>query len=380
MKNLGRVTTMAMAASLALSMSAMAADTWKIGGIGPTSGPAAVYGQAVANAMQLAADEINEACGINGYQVEINFQDDEHDAEKSVTAYNTLKDWGMNILEGTVTSTPCIAVAAETAADNMFQITPSGSAPNCVLNPNAFAVCFSDPSQGRLSAQYIGEHGLAEKVAIIYNSQDVYSSGIRETFLTEAANQPFEVVADEAFTDDSKTDFSVQLQKAKDGGADLVFLPIYYTEASLILTQAVGMEYEPTWFGVDGMDGILDVEGFDTTLAEGVMLLTPFVASATDDLTVNFVTKFQEAYGQVPNQFAADTYDGLYIIKACIEAGNMTPDMSVSDLCEAMKTQITSLTFDGLTGTNTTWGEGGEPTKDPKAMVIKDGVYASMEE
>ncbi len=380
MNKMVKVTGAVLSASMLMSGAAMAADTWKIGGIGPTSGPAAVYGQAVANAMQIAADEINEAGGINGYQVEINFQDDEHDAEKSVAAYNTLKDWGMQILEGTVTSTPCVAVAAESAADNMFQLTPSGSSPNCVLNANAFAVCFSDPSQGNLSAQYIGEHGLAEKVAIIYNSQDVYSSGIRETFLKEAENQPFEVVADEAFTDDSKTDFSVQLQKAKDGGADLVFLPIYYTEASLILTQAVGMEYEPTWFGVDGMDGILDVEGFDTTLAEGVMLLTPFVATAEDDLTVSFVTKYAELYnGQVPNQFAADAYDGLYILKACIEAGDLTPDMDVSDLCEALKTQITSITFDGLTGTSTTWDESGEPTKDPKAMVIQDGIYASME-
>ncbi len=381
MNKFAKVTSAVLSASMLMSGAAMAADTWKIGGIGPTSGPAAVYGQAVADAMQIAVDEINEAGGINGYQVELNFQDDEHDAEKSVAAYNTLKDWGMQILEGTVTSTPCVAVAAESAADNMFQITPSGSAPSCVANPNAFAVCFSDPAQGNLSAQYIGEHALAEKVAIIYNSQDVYSSGIRETFLKEAANQPFEVVADEAFTDDSKTDFSVQLQKAKDGGADLVFLPIYYTEASLILTQAVGMDYDPTWFGVDGMDGILDVEGFDTTLAEGLMLLTPFVASAEDDLTVSFVNKFKELTGgQVPNQFAADAYDGMYILKQCIEAGNLTPDMSVSDLCEGIKAQITTITFDGLTGTSTTWSEGGEPTKDPKAMVIKDGAYASLDE
>ncbi len=378
MNKFAKVTGLALASSMVLSMTAMAADTWKIGGIGPTSGAAAVYGQAVANSMQIAADEINEAGGINGYQVEISFQDDEHDAEKAVNAYNTLKDWGMHVLEGTVTSTPCVAVAAESYADNIFQLTPSGSSPNCVVNPNAFAVCFSDPSQGNLSAQYIGENGIAEKVAIIYNSQDVYSSGIRETFIKEAANQPFEIVSDEAFTDDSKTDFSVQLQQAKDNGADLVFLPIYYTEASLILTQAAGMEYAPTFFGVDGMDGILDVEGFDTTLAEGLMLLTPFVATAEDELTASFVGKYQELYGQIPNQFGADAYDGLYIIKQCIEEADLNPDMSASEICDAITATITTISFDGLTGTGTTWGEGGEPNKQPKAMVIQDGAYAAL--
>ena len=296
-----------------------------------------------------------------------------------MNAYNALKDWGMDLLLGTVTSTPCIAVAAETVNDNMFQLTPSGSAVDCVANDNAFRVCFSDPSQGDLSAQYIGEHELATKVAVIYNSSDVYSSGIYERFVTKAEEQPFEVVSAEAFTDDSKTDFSVQLQKAKDAEADLVFLPIYYTEASLILTQAAGMDYAPTFFGVDGMDGILDVEGFDTTLAEGVMLLTPFVASAEDELTQNFVSKFQELYGAIPNQFAADAYDGMYIIKTAAEEAGLTPDMDISDLCEGLKSSIISLSFDGLTCEGTTWDEGGEPTKVPKAMVIENGAYAAMD-
>ena len=382
MKKLAKAACGILAVSMAFSMTAMADDTWKIGGIGPTTGGAAVYGQAVKNAMELAINEINEAGGINGYQIEAEnfFQDDEHDVEKSGNAYNALKDWGMQILLGTVTSKPCQAVADLTAADNMFQITPSGSAVECIVNDNDFRVCFSDPSQGNLSAQYIGEHELAEKVAIIYNSQDVYSTGIRNTFITEAENQSFEVVdIDGSFTDDNKTDFNVQLQKAKDAEADLIFLPIYYTEASLILTQAQKMDYAPKFFGVDGMDGILDVENFDTALAEDVMLLTPFVASAEDELTQNFVAKYDETYGGTPNQFAADAYDGMYIIKQIIEEADLTPDMSVSDLCEAMKTTITGISFDGLTGTGTTWDASGEPTKEPKAMIIKNGVYEAME-
>ncbi len=350
----------------------------KIGGIGPITGGAAVYGMAVMNAANLAVDEINAAGGINGMQVEFQFEDDEHDAEKSVNAYNTLKDWGMQVLMGTVTSTPCTAVVAKSAEDTLFHLTPSGSAVESIAQPNAFRVCFSDPNQGAASAQYIGENGIATKVAVIYDSSDVYSTGIYEKFSAEAANQGIEIVAAEAFTADSKTDFSVQLQKAKEAAAELVFLPIYYTEASIILTQANGMGFEPIFFGCDGLDGILAVDNFDTALAEGVMLLTPFAADADDEATKSFVTAYQEAYGEIPNQFAADAYDAIYIIKAAAEQAGVTADMSVSDMCEAMKVAMTQITVDGLTGTGITWSEDGEPSKSPKAVVITDGAYAAQ--
>ena len=360
------------------STTAFADDTFKIGGIGPITGGAAVYGQAVMNASQMAADDINAAGGINGYQIEFNFQDDEHDAEKSVNAYNTLKDWGMQMLLGTVTSTPCTAVEGEASNDNMFLLTPSGSAVESISGDNALRVCFSDPNQGTASAQYIGENKLAEKVAVIYNSSDVYSTGIYNNFVTESANQPFEIVSAEAFTEDSKTDFSVQLQKAKDAGADMVFLPIYYTEASLILTQAAGMDYAPTFFGCDGLDGLLAVEGFDTSLAEGVMLLTPFAADADDEQTKAFVSAYEEKYGETPIQFAADAYDGMYIIKTAAEKAGITPDMDASAICDALKAAMTEITYDGLTGSGMTWSADGEPNKEPKAVVIKDGAYTAM--
>lgn len=357
---------------------ASAGGSFKIGGIGPITGGAAIYGTNVQNGAQIAIDEINAAGGVNGYMLEFKFEDDEHDAEKSVNAYNSLKDWGMQMLMGTVTSTPCQAVAAKTYEDNMFQLTPSGSAPSCVQYDNAFRICFSDPAQGFASAQYIGQNKLATKVAVIYDSSDVYSTGIYENFYSEAANQGLEVVAAEAFTADSKTDFSVQLQKAKDAGAELVFLPIYYQEASLILTQSSGMGYEPIFFGCDGLDGILTVDNFDTSLAEGVMLLTPFAADATDDLTVNFVTKYKELYGETPNQFAADAYDCIYTIAAALEKSGATPDMSSSDLCDALKTAMTEITVDGLTSPGITWNASGEPTKEPKAVKIVNGVYTAM--
>ena len=341
--------------------------------IGPLTGPAATYGIAVQNGADLAVKEINAAGGVDGMMFEIKAEDDENDSEKTINAYNTLKDWGMQMLVGATTSKPCIAVSSETANDNMFQLTPSGSAVECVANDNVFRVCFADPDQGTASAKYIGENKLATKVAIIYDSSTEYSSGIRESFVKEALNEGIEIVADEAFTADTNTDFSVQLDKAKEAGAELVFLPIYYQEASVILKQASDKGFDPIFFGCDGMDGILSVENFDTSLAEGLMLLTPF--SVTEESSKKFTEDYVVAYGTEPNQFAADSYDAVYAIAAAVKQGGVTADMEISDMCEAMKTAMTEISIDGLTGAEMTWNAAGEPNKAPKAAKIVNGIY-----
>ncbi|HJG36518.1 ABC transporter substrate-binding protein [Enorma phocaeensis] len=380
------------------SGSAPAAGTaFMIGGIGPTTGAAAIYGTAVMNGAQIAVDEINAEGG--DIQFSLNFQDDENDAERAVNAYNNLKDWGMQILMGTVTTTPCVAVSAETNNDNMFQLTPSGSSTDVIggqpdaegnisipRKENVFQMCFTDPNQGAASAQYISEQGLGTKIAIIYNISDTYSTGIYNSFLAEAAELGLEIVSEQSFTDDSQTDFTVQLNDAKNNGADLVFLPIYYTPISLILTQANQMGYAPKWFGVDGMDGLLGVEGFDTSLAEGCMLLTPFVATAEDEATQAFVEKYKSAdygNGETPNQFAADAYDCIYAIKQAIETAGLTPDMDYSDVCDSLVETFTSsdFSFTGLTtaGEAATWSDTGEISKQPMGMVIQDGVYMPLD-
>ena len=352
------------------------AITIKMGGIGPITGANAVYGEAVKNGAQIAVDEINASD--SAVKFEYNFQDDEGDAETAVNAYNNLKDWGMQVLMGTVTTAPCLAVISETEADNMFQITPSASSTDVIVPDNVFQVCFTDPSQGVSAADYIAENGLATKIAAIYDSSDAYSSGIYNAFAEEAEAKGLEIVCAEAFTSDNKTDFKTQLQKAQSFGAELVFLPIYYTEAALILTQANQLGYEPTFFGCDGMDGLLDVQNFDTGLAEGLMLMTPFNATSEDELTANFVKTYEEQFGGTPNQFAADAYDAVYAIRdACVKAG-VTSDMSVSDIGDALKTAITEVTMDGLTGSNMTWKASGEVSKSPIVVEIENGVYKQL--
>lgn len=350
----------------------------KIGGIGPTTGAAAVYGEAVKNGAEMAVEEINKAGGIAGMQIEFKFQDDENDPEKSVNAYNNLKDWGMNLLMGTVTSNPCVAVADKTKADNMFQLTPSGSSAECVKNDNAFRVCFSDPNQGVEAAKYIAGHKLATKVAIIYDNSDPYSTGIYESFKAEAATQKLEIVAANAFNADNKTDFSVQIQKAKDVGADMIFLPIYYSEASLILKQTSSVAgFSPKFFGCDGMDGILALDNFDAKLAEGLMFMTPFDAASSDETIKTFVDNFNSKYGHTPNQFAADAYDAIYIIKDACEKAGVKDGISNSDLCDALKDALTKVSFNGVTGKNVVWEANGEPNKEPSVLQIKDGKYVT---
>lgn len=355
-----------------------AAAAFKIGGIGPLTGGAAAYGVAVKNGAQIAVDEINALGG--DIQFEFNMQDDEHDAEKSVNAYNNLKDWGMQILLGSVTTTPCVAVAAETYSDRMFELTPSASSPDVVADKdNVFQICFTDPNQGSASATYIKDNALASKVAVIYKNDDAYSQGIYAKFAQEAKSLGLEIVYEGTFTEDTKTDFSVQLGKAQKAGAELVFLPIYYEAAAMILEQADSMGYDPTFFGVDGMDGILsNVENFDTSLAEGVYLLTPFSADAKDEKTQSFVAKYQKAYNEIPNQFAADAYDGIYTLYEAIQKAGVTADMSYTDICEALIPVMTEITVNGLTGTMK-WQATGEVNKDPKAVVIKNGVYVGVD-
>ena len=362
----------------------------KIGGAGPLTGGAAIYGNAAEGGAEIAAEEIN---ALGGLQIELRYEDDAHDAEKSVNAYNALKDWGMQVFLGSVTSTPGAATAAESNSDHIFYLTPSASSTDViggVANPltgsvdiprrdNVFQMCFVDPNQGSASAQYIKDNNLGSAIAIIYKNDDVYSTGIYNSFVAKAGELGLNIVSTTTFTTDSQTDFSVQLNDAKNNGADLIYLPTYYEANALVLTQANAMGYSPKYFGVDGMDGILSVKGFDTSLAEGVMLLTPFNADAEDEATKSFVAKYQEKYGDVPNQFAADAYDCVYAIYNALKDEAVTADTSASDLCDILIGRFTSMTFDGLTGESMTWSADGTVTKTPKGMYIQDGAYVGMD-
>lgn len=356
---------------------AAAAGTVKIGMSGPLTGGASAYGLAVKAGMEVAVEEINAKGGL---QIEFNAQDDEADGEKAVSAYNVLKDWGMQVMAGQVTTGSALAVAPESTADNMFNLTPSASAESLALSgANIFQMCFTDPNQGASAAELVSTKALGTKVGVIYDSSDDYSSGLYKGFSDKAAELGLEIVATTSFTADNKADLSTQVTQCQDAGADLVFLPIYYTEAAQILSYANKIGYAPKFFGCDGMDGILTVEGFDTSLAEGLALMTPFDANASDEATQSFVAKFKEKMnGLVPNQFAADGYDVIYALYNAMTAAGITGSESASEICTALEAQFATMTIDGLTGTGMHWDENGMISKAPAAVVIENGVYVPM--
>ena len=354
------------------------AATFKIGVIGPQTGDAAIYGTHVAWAAQIAVDEINALGG--DIQFELMVEDDVNDAETSVNAYNALMDDEMQLLVGTVTTTPALSVVPLTYEDRVFTLTPSASGDDVIENnDNVFQICFTDSNQGTRSAQYIDENFENPQIGIIYKNDDQYSQGIRDNFVAEAETRGLSIVYEGTFNNSSSTDFNVQLTAAQAAGADLLFLPIYYTPASVILTQANAMGYAPTFFGVDGMDGILTAEGFDASLAEGVYLLTPFAADAEDEATQSFVSAFQEAHGEIPNQFGADAYDAVYVLYEAIQAAGVTADMSTEEICDALIDVMPTLSVVGLTsaGSEMTWDENGAVSKDPTAVIIENGTYVT---
>ena len=367
---------MALVMSMSVVSAMAASEPLKIGVIGPLTGGAAVYGNAVAYGAQIAADEINAKGGI---QIVLNIQDDEHDPEKAINAYNEIMDDGAIMILGTVTTAPCIAVAAQAYEERVFMLTPSASSSDVTANKdNVFQVCFTDPGQGKAAAEMIVAKELGTKVAVIYNNADPYSTGIYQAFDATAKELGLEIVAVSTFSSDDNADFSVQVASAKDAGADLVFLPIYYTPASLILAEAKSVEYAPTFFGVDGMDGILTLEGFDTSLANGVMLLTPFAASSEDEKTQMFVRKYEGLRGEIPNQFAADAYDGIYALYTAAMNAGITAETDYEEACDLLIEQFATLQVSGLTG-ELAWATTGEVTKVPTVYVIQDGIYVKVD-
>ncbi|MBR6028474.1 MAG: ABC transporter substrate-binding protein [Clostridia bacterium] len=373
-----KMLALVLALVLAFGLTAVHAEetvTLTIAHIGPLTGAAAVYGNATSRGAAIAVEEINAAGG--KFQIVLLDADDTHDAEVAVNAYNSVMDQNAQMIIGTTTTTPCIAVSALAYEERVFMLTPSASSTAVTEDKdNVYQVCFTDPAQGAASAEYINEHKLATKIAVIYNNADAYSTGIYNTFNEKAAELGMEIVSVTTFTDDT-VDFSVQVADAQNKGADLVFLPIYYTPASMILQTANANEYKPVFFGVDGMDGILSIEGFDTSLAEGVMLLTPFSADAQDEKTQKFVARYQELYGEVPNQFAADAYDGVYALVAAAEVAGVKNGDKAEDICDAMIAAMQQITVEGVTGTMT-WDATGAVSKTPTAVIIENGVYVGF--
>ena len=344
------------------------ATTVKIGGIGPLTGAYANYGLSEKNGAELAVKEINEAGGIAGKQIELSYQDSQGESESAVNAYGKLMDWGMEVSLGCVLSGENASVVAAARDDDVLLITPSGSADKCIDgNDKAFRVCFYDSYQGAAAAQYIKDNNMVDTVGILYQSDNDYSVGLYNAFVEKCGELGITIAETQTFTSSTNTDFSTQVSALVSSGVKLVFIPLYAEEASTFLTQAHGKFADDVYFfGADGLDGILGKVEQDTSLANNVLMLTPFAADNPAENVQSFVKKYQEAYGATPDQFAADAYDAIYAIKAAVEKAGSTSGA-------ALASALTSLTVEGVTGTMT-WAADGNTNKPASAILYYDGV------
>lgn len=344
------------------------ATTVKIGGIGPLTGAYANYGLSEKNGAELAVKEINEAGGIAGKQIELSYQDSQGESESAVNAYGKLMDWGMEVSLGCVLSGENASVVAAARDDDVLLITPSGSADKCIDgNDKAFRVCFYDSYQGAAAAQYIKDNNMVDTVGILYQSDNDYSVGLYNAFVAKCGELGITIAETQTFTSSTNTDFSTQVSALVSSGVKLVFIPLYAEEASTFLTQAHGKFADDVYFfGADGLDGILGKVEQDTSLANNVLMLTPFSADNPAENVQSFVKKYQEAYGATPDQFAADAYDAIYVIKAAVEKAGSTSGA-------ALASALTSLTVEGVTGIMT-WTADGNTNKPASAILYYDGV------
>lgn len=344
------------------------ATTVKIGDIGPLTGAYANYGLSEKNGAELAVKEINEAGGIAGKQIELSYQDSQGESESAVNAYGKLMDWGMEVSLGCVLSGENASVVAAARDDDVLLFTPSGSADKCIDgNDKAFRVCFYDSYQGAAAAQYIKDNNMVDTVGILYQSDNDYSVGLYNAFVAKCGELGITIAETQTFTSSTNTDFSTQVSALVSSGVKLVFIPLYAEEASTFLTQAHGKFADDVYFfGADGLDGILGKVEQDTSLANNVLMLTPFAADNPAENVQSFVKKYQEAYGATPDQFAADAYDAIYAIKAAVEKAGSTSGA-------ALASALTSLTVEGVTGIMT-WTADGNTNKPASAILYYDGV------
>ncbi|MDD5953929.1 MAG: ABC transporter substrate-binding protein [Firmicutes bacterium] len=349
-----------------------------IGVSGPLTGGAAMYGQAVVQSAQIAVDEINAAGGLNGVKFKLVATDDMHDATKVSTNYSSMLESGMQVSLGTVTSAPCLEFKNLSADDNVFFLTPSASSDDVPANDNGYQMCFADGNQGKVAAEFVNENFAGQTIGVCYKSDEAYSKGIFDQFKKNLSDTV--TVIETTFTDANATDFSSQIDTLKD--CKFIFMPTYYTPASLFMTQAKNIiAPDAVYFGCDGFDGIDSIEGFDiTTIPQAVTMLSQFNSKAESGAAKEFIDKYSAKYGTATlNQFGASAYDCVYAIygamKKAVDEGKEIPvTISASDLCDILKDQFSNgyTLTGGVTGDAISWDANGYVNKIAVQYVIKD--------
>ena len=349
-----------------------------IGLSGPRTGGAAVYGTAVKNSAQMAVDEINAAGGLNGIMFKLVVTDDMHDATKISTNYASLLEGGMQLSLGTVTTDPGMEFKNLSHDDNVFFLTPSASADDIPEFENGYQMCFADGNQGKVAADFVNENFAGQTIGVCYKSDEAYSKGIYEQFVMNLESSVN--VVETTFTDANATDFSTQIDTLQN--CEFIFMPIYYTPASLFMTQAKDtIKPNAVYYGCDGFDGIDNIEGFDISqIPQEVTMLSHFNSKAESGPAKEFVDKYVAKYGATTlNQFGASAYDCVYALygamKKAMDAGKNIPvTISASDLCDILMEQFSGgyTMTNAVTGEQISWETSGYVNKVATKYVIKE--------
>jgi branched-chain amino acid transport system substrate-binding protein len=239
-------------------------------------------------------------------------------------------------------------------------------------------MCFADGNQGKVAAEFVNANFSGQTIGVMYKSDEAYSKGIFDQF---KANLDASVtVVETSFSDANSTDFSTQIDTLKE--CEFIFMPTYYTPASLFMTQAKDtIPANAVYYGCDGFDGIDNIEGFDiTSIPQAVTMLSHFNSKATDGPAKAFIDKYVEKYGAgTLNQFGAAAYDSVYAIygameKAIAEGKKIPVTIGASELCEILKAQFNGgyTLANAVTGESISWDSTGYVNKTAIQYVIKE--------
>ncbi|MHB1453741.1 MAG: ABC transporter substrate-binding protein [Saccharofermentanales bacterium] len=351
-------------------------DTIKIGMIGPLTGEVAMYGTAVLNAVNLYVEQYNDAGGLNGKKIEIISYDDKHDATESVNAYNKLatSDEVVAII-GPVTSTPTIAVAQASVADNIPLMTPTATHPDVTkFGNNMFRSCFLDPFQGSTMAKFAKNELNAKTAAVIYHNSDAYSTGLYESFIATAGEIGLEIVATESYAG-TDTAFKSQLSNIAAKSPDVIFAPDYYNNLYLIMSQGKEVGVTAKYLGVDGADGILGIDGVDKTIVEGLYFANHYSTQDQSAIVQDFLTGYKAKYNEEPSALAALGYDAAMLMIAAIEKVAATTEIEANaDVFNKIIAELDATDMDAVTG-HITYDDKNNPQKTVAIILVEDGAY-----
>lgn len=352
-------------------------DDIRIGVNAPLTGDIPKVGEGTKYAAQMWLEDIDAAGGLEvggkKYKVELVIEDNESKAESAVKVNTKLiTEDDVLAIVGPQSSKQAIPAGGKANELGTPMISPWSTNPDTTKDrPFVFRGCFLDPFQGPVVANFVKDEFGFTKAAVLYDVASDYPKGLAEFFKKawEQLNGPGSVVAYESFTT-KDTDFSSQLTKIINSGAEFLFTPQYYNEVALIVQQAHQLGWNKPIVGSDSWGSAETVKlcGKD---CYGLFFSTHYAAAGAKGATKAFIDRYQKEHGYVPDDVAALTWDSIRIVQQAIQdCGKLTGNIKTDRQC--VRDALAKIKeFDGITG-KMTFTEDGDPIKCAVIVRISD--------